>query len=175
MDSCEPVVLLQIEIVELRQPANVRQHALVDLEAGADPGDRPRREHRHDDELVRPVRERDRRRRLAAILRRPRASRRTGTASRQPAAERVGGDDAVEIHEHDRVGRDARAVIREHGGDRRHVGRGDRLAEREVERQHAQGVGELPRARVEDAIEHARRRRAAHSTTELRNVRCPAK
>ena len=142
--------------VERGQAPHVLEHAVVDLEADADPGDRPR----------------------ARAPARPR----TGTAGpandtmaeASPRSSASCSSDAngngrptnrpprcprrraVERDQEDGVGVDARAVVREHGRDGRAVGGGDGLAEREVARQHAQRVGELARARLEDAVEHAR-------------------
>ena len=82
-----------------------------------------------------------------------------GTGNGRPTklpAEGVRVDRAVERDQEDGVGVDARAEVREGGGDRGAVGRGDGLAKREVGGEHAGRVGELASARREDAVEHAR-------------------
>ena len=59
-------------------------------------------------------------------------------AADEAPAEGVGVDRAVERDQEDGVAVDARAEVREGGGDGGPVGRGDRLPKREVGGQHAQ-------------------------------------
>ena len=53
------------------------------------------------------------------------------------------------------VGADARPVVGEHGGDGAGVMRGDRLAKREIAREHSRGQLELLGILVEQAREYA--------------------
>ena len=142
-----------------REFADLSEQRIVDGNAGRDEGDRHRRPYRRDDDPVDFAAQRGERRALArdgGIVEQVRISEGRFRETRRRAG--VGGDRAVETDEHHAGRADAMTVIAQHRQLGVVIVLGDGLAQRIVERQNLDIVGDALRKNAELAQKNARGR-----------------